>query len=202
VGELELIEHAPQVGVTGDPVALERRSDRGTKQQIQRQRRIRVIAGGVKSFDQMPQPVCRKAFRQDAARLEDTFGGFGLAIRIEPAAQSEEMDVLVETDELQHLDDTGVEFGGTGHSRLLVVEPIAGDIEFAVARFARLVDRAATRLPTGQTVARYRLRAVPQANQQVVADGGRKQIGNRPDISDPTAANRQRYAVDIGFTDQ
>ena len=40
-----------------------------------------------------------------------------------------------------------------------------------------------------------------QAEQQIVPHARRKEIGDRADVTDPPAGNRQRYAVEVGIAD-
>src|SRR6516165_10133384 len=106
----------------------------------------------------MRELVLCEPFSEHATRLDDALRHLRLSIGIEPTAQSEEMNILVEVDEPQHLDDARLEFGGVGDACLPIVYPIGGDIILAVSRPARLLDRARTRLIFGEIFVRCSVR--------------------------------------------
>src|SRR5207245_3477457 len=90
-------------------------------------------------------------------------------------------------------------FGCIAHSCLLVVQPSGSDMELAVPRPARFLDRTGTWLFVRDIFGRYPVRTVTQPEQKVVSYICRKEIGRRADIADAATRNRERNAVDVGL---
>ena len=143
-----------------------------------------------------------EALGKHPARFEDALRGFRLAVRIEPAAQPEQVDVLFEVDEPQNLDDARTRArprrplrpAGSRPSRPRRRNrccPICGLPRWHGCATARRPDRP-----------RQPVRPVAQTDQQIVPYARRKKIGDRADIADAAAGNRQRHAVDVGFADR
>jgi hypothetical protein len=108
----------------------------------------------------------RKALGEHATRLEKVVRGLRLPIRIEPAAQSEEMNIVIEIDDPQDLDDARLEPGRIGYTRLLVVDPVGSDIELAVPGLPGFLDRPGAWLFV--LVVRS-VRPMAQAEQEIVS---------------------------------
>jgi hypothetical protein len=108
-----------------------------------------------------------KALGEHATRVENVVRGLRLSIRIEPAAQSEEMNIVIEIDDPQDLDDACLEPSRIGYTRLLVVDPVGSDIELAVPRLTGFLDRPGAWLYV--LVVRRSVWPVAQAEQEIVS---------------------------------
>ena len=66
----------------------------------------------------------------------------GWRFGIDAPAQPEQVDVVVEIDEPQHVENARLERRRVGDAGLLVIDPVGGDVEFAVRRLPRLFEQA------------------------------------------------------------
>src|SRR5690348_6341111 len=130
MGEPDLVEDILDVDVAGERIALESRSDRGAEQQIDRYRRVGVVAVGIEALYQMPEIATGEALGQHPAGFEHLHRRRGLTVRIETTAQSEQVDILIEVNEPQNLRNSHIELRRVAYSGLPVIDPIGRDVVF------------------------------------------------------------------------
>ena len=200
VGQAGLIEHPAHIGVLREAAIRKGRADRGAEQQVCGDRRARVVALAVETLDQRHEPLCGEPLIKAPPRFEQPLGGVGVALRVEPAAQPETVEVALETGDPHDLQQAPLQRGGILDPGLPVIDPIGGDIELAIARAARLLDRTRARFVIGNAAI---VGAVAQPEQQVLANAGGEEVGRGADIADQPArgGKRQRGEIDAAQRD-
>ena len=192
VGQPELVEHAAHMNIVGERVELEGGADRRPEQQVLGDRGVRVVALGVVGLDEVRDALGDEPLLQGAARFEEALGEFGLRRRIEPAAQPETVDVLLEIEAPQDFGNTFGQLRGAGDAGAPVIDPVGLQIEIDVAGAARLVELSLA-LPGERLVVFGRpQRNVPQREQQIVPQGAGKEIRHRGGIADAAADHGYR----------
>ena len=155
-------------------------------------RRIRVEAPEVVGLDQLGDAVRDQSLRQRVAGFEQARRDLGLLRRIEPAAQSKGVDVLLEVEARQHLGNALRKLLRVGDLGAFVIDPIGMQIEIDVAGAPRL-EECARPLARGRLVIFGRPhRVVAQPEQQVVAQGSGKNVRRVADIADAPADDGDR----------
>ncbi len=152
---------------------------------------------GIEGIDQGRYIRALQPFAQAAARLQELGRDVPVPHRVEPAAQAELIDVLVELHRLQQPDHLAVERGEVGDAGAFQIQPIVAGIEPGIAG-AQGLAHAALEMPQALAFILRRLhRTVLQAIEQVLAQGQREEVALLADIGEAPSGDgfRKRQQV-------
>ena len=140
VDQPDLCQDLQHVGIVGERFEVEGRTDRRSEQQILRDRGIEVEPLGIVGLHEIGDAVLDEPTGQRFARFEQPCGRFGLGFRIEPPAQPEGIDVLVEIEAGQDLGNARRQTLVVGDPGTFIIDPVGMEVEVDVAGPPRLVD--------------------------------------------------------------
>ena len=120
------------------------------------------------------------------ARLQEALGDRRLVLRIDPPAQAELVDIVLQLHPRQQIDDAPLEAGQILDPRGAEIDPLRMDVEQRIAGALGFGDAALEMHQGAALVLRGGDRAMLQAIDHVLQDGVREEIGLVPDIGDVT----------------
>src|SRR6266851_4040399 len=201
VGQPDLVEDAQDIGVLGEEIEIEGGSDRRAEQQVLGERGVGVVALGVVALDEMGDALLGEAAGERVARLDHALGDVGPLLQIEPAAQPEGIDVLVEIDPPEDLDRAHDKLRRILGPGRFVIDPVGAGVEVGIAGLPRLLERNRHRLGAQRLVVALADRPVLQAEIKIVLQRAGEEMRRRAGIADAAADNSIVQGGDIDAAD-
>src|SRR5690606_40189929 len=102
-GQADLVENLKHIGILGQTVDVEGRTDGGPEHEVLGKRRVVVVAVGIEALDQRCQLRIHEPVPQGGARLQDAFGDIGAELGVDRTTQAELEQVFGQVDGGQHV---------------------------------------------------------------------------------------------------
>ena len=128
-----LFENLNYVDVVGERFEIESGTDRGSEQQVLRDRGIEIEPVGVVGLDEFGDLILGETAGESPARFQQLCGRFRVGFGVEPPAQSQAVDNLLQVESGQYFYDAPRQRFAVTDSRRFVIEPIGVDVEVDVA---------------------------------------------------------------------